>query len=75
MCGAVACVPWRLEAVERAIAGSERNDATAERAGKLAVDGARTLNFNQFKVPLMENLVRRAIRDAGKGDAGTGAAA
>ncbi len=34
-------------------------------AGKLAVDGARTLNFNHFKVPLMENLVRRAIRGAG----------
>ena len=64
VCGAVACVPWRLHAVERAIVGSGRDEATATRAGKLAVDGARTLNFNHFKVPLMENLVRRAIRDA-----------
>jgi xanthine dehydrogenase YagS FAD-binding subunit len=64
VCGAVACVPWRLEAVERAIVGSVRNEETATRAGKLAVEGARTLNFNQFKVALMENLVRRAIRDA-----------
>jgi hypothetical protein len=23
---------------------------------------AKTLNFNQFKVPLMENLIRRAVR-------------
>jgi xanthine dehydrogenase YagS FAD-binding subunit len=64
VCGAVACVPWRLESVERAIVGSPRNEETAARAGKLAVEGARTLNFNHFKVPLMENLVRRAIRDA-----------
>jgi xanthine dehydrogenase YagS FAD-binding subunit len=64
VCGAVACVPWRLEAVERALVGSARNEETATRAGKLAVEGARTLNFNHFKVALMENLVRRAIRDA-----------
>lgn len=73
VCGAVACVPWRLEAVERAITGSARSEDTANRAGQLAVDGARTLNFNHFKVPLMENLVRRAIRGQAQGD--TGAAA
>jgi hypothetical protein len=28
------------------------------------VQGATTLNFNHYKIPLMENLVRRAIRDA-----------
>ena len=64
VCGAVACVPWRLEAVERQITGRARNEETATQAGKLAVEGARTLNFNHFKIPLMENLVRRAIRDA-----------
>jgi xanthine dehydrogenase YagS FAD-binding subunit len=64
VCGAVACVPWRLEGVERQITGRARNEETATQAGKLAVEGARTLNFNHFKIPLMENLVRRAIRDA-----------
>jgi xanthine dehydrogenase YagS FAD-binding subunit len=64
VCGAVQCVPRRLVAVERAIIGSPRNDETAARAGKLAVEGATPLNYNQFKIPLMENLVRRAIRDA-----------
>lgn len=63
VCGAVACVPWRLEGVERHITGRARNEETAMQAGKLAVEGARTLNFNHFKIPLMENLVRRAIRD------------
>ncbi|HEY4212964.1 MAG TPA: xanthine dehydrogenase family protein subunit M [Steroidobacteraceae bacterium] len=63
-CGAVECVPRRLKSVEQAITGSPRNEDTANRAGKLAVEGASVLNFNQFKVPLMESLVRRAIRDA-----------
>jgi xanthine dehydrogenase YagS FAD-binding subunit len=63
VCGAVACVPFRLEAVEKAIVGSARNAETADRAGKLAVQGAQGRHLNQFKIPLMENLVRRAIRD------------
>jgi xanthine dehydrogenase YagS FAD-binding subunit len=57
-------VPRRLVDVEQLVTGSEKNEDVATRAGKLAVEGATTLNFNQFKVPLMENLVRRAIRDA-----------
>jgi xanthine dehydrogenase YagS FAD-binding subunit len=30
-------------------------------AGKLAVQGAVPLQFNAYKVPLMRNLVKRAI--------------
>ena len=63
-CGAVECVPRRLTDVEQLVAGQEKNDDVAARAGKASVEGATTLNYNQFKVPLMENLVRRAIRDA-----------
>ena len=63
-CGAVECVPRRLVNVEKALTGAAKNEDAANRAGKMAVDGATALNYNQFKVPLMENLVRRAIRDA-----------
>jgi xanthine dehydrogenase YagS FAD-binding subunit len=63
-CGAVECVPRRLAALEKALVGAAKNEETANRAGKLAVEGAVPLNLNHFKVPLMENLVRRAIRDA-----------
>jgi xanthine dehydrogenase YagS FAD-binding subunit len=63
-CGAVECVPRRLVDVERALTGSAKNEDSANRAGKMAIDGATALNYNRFKVPLMENLVRRAIRDA-----------
>jgi len=60
--GAVSCVPRRLTAVETAIAGKPRNEATADMAGKMAVEGAQTLRYNGYKVPLMRNLVKRAIR-------------
>ena len=62
--GAVQCVPRRLEAVENAVTGQLKNEATASVAGQSAVRGATTLNFNHFKVPLLQNLVTRAIRDA-----------
>lgn len=61
-CGAVECVPRRLEAVEDAIRGRPRTAALAARAGEVAVEGARPLNYNHFKVPLMANLVSRAVR-------------
>ncbi len=60
--GAVAARPLRLLAVERAIAGKPRNDETAKMAGEMAIEGALTLRHNAYKVPLMRNLVRRAVR-------------
>jgi xanthine dehydrogenase YagS FAD-binding subunit len=63
-CGGVECVPRRLKVVEDVVTGSTRDADVAALAGKTAVQGATTLNFNHFKIPLMENLVRRAIRDA-----------
>jgi xanthine dehydrogenase YagS FAD-binding subunit len=62
--GAVQCVPRRLEAVEQVVIGQPKNEATAALAGQVSVRGATTLNFNHFKIPLLQNLVTRAIRDA-----------
>ncbi len=53
--------PLRLKAVEDAVRGKPRNAATGQMAGKLAVQGAVPLQFNAYKVPLMRNLVKRAI--------------
>jgi xanthine dehydrogenase YagS FAD-binding subunit len=60
--GAVAATPKRLAGVEAAIKGKPRDEATADLAGKMAVEGAATLRHNGYKVPLMRNLVRRSIR-------------
>jgi len=53
--------PLRLKAVEDAVRGRPATAATGEMAGKLAVQGAVPLQFNAYKVPLMRNLVKRAI--------------
>jgi xanthine dehydrogenase YagS FAD-binding subunit len=53
--------PLRLLAVEDAVRGKPANAATGEMAGKLAVQGAVALQFNAYKIPLMRNLVKRAI--------------
>jgi xanthine dehydrogenase YagS FAD-binding subunit len=60
--GAVAAKPKRLAQVEAAIAGKPRDEQTADLAGRMAVEGAVTLRYNGYKVPLMRNLVKRAIR-------------
>jgi xanthine dehydrogenase YagS FAD-binding subunit len=65
--GAVAARPLRLAAVERAVAGRPRNEETAEMAGQLAIQGAQPLRHNAYKVPLMRNLVKRAIRGVNTG--------
>jgi xanthine dehydrogenase YagS FAD-binding subunit len=59
---AVAAKPRRLRNVEAAILGKPRNEDTAKMAGELAVEGAQTLRHNGYKVPLMRNLVKRAVR-------------
>ena len=58
----VAARPLRLRAVEDAVRGKTRTEDTAKAAGDLAIQGAQPLKFNAYKVPLMRNLVKRAIR-------------
>jgi len=62
--GAVQCVPRRLTVVEEVVTGQPKTAETASLAGQSAVRGATPLNFNHFKIPLLQNLVTRAIRDA-----------
>jgi xanthine dehydrogenase YagS FAD-binding subunit len=60
--GAVAARPLRLEHVEQAITGRALNEETATMAGERAIEGAFALRHNGYKIPLMRNLVRRAVR-------------
>lgn len=61
VCGAVQCTPRRLTSVERAIQGRPRNEATATMVAGMASQGARPLNQNAFKMPLMDNLVTKLL--------------
>ena len=62
VCGGVACTPHRLTNVESAVRGKSLSDESAESVAALASVGTVPLNYNHFKLPLMENLVRRAMR-------------
>ena len=64
---AAAARPLRLHAVEAAVVGKPRNEQTADLAGQIAVQGAQPLRYNGYKIPLMRNLVKRAIRGGGGG--------
>src|SRR5580692_810704 len=59
-CGGVSAVPRRLTAVEGIVKGKPAGEDIAKLAGQSATRGASPLNYNQFKIPLMANLVTRA---------------
>lgn len=59
--GQVAPIPWRAEAAEKALAGKTLNEATAASAGEAAVEGARPLSKNGYKVQLVRVAVKRAL--------------
>jgi xanthine dehydrogenase YagS FAD-binding subunit len=48
--------------VEEAVTGQPANEATAEMAGNIAIQGAQPLRYNGYKLPLLRNLVKRAVR-------------
>ena len=64
VCGAVQCTPRRVLGAEQLVRGQARSDQVAEAAGAAAVEGAEPLSFNGYKVPLMQSLVKRAVRGA-----------
>jgi xanthine dehydrogenase YagS FAD-binding subunit len=62
--GGVSCTPRRIGVAEETIKGKKVDQELAQLAGQSATRGARPLNYNHFKVPLMANLVMRSVRDA-----------
>jgi len=62
--GAVAPIPWRSENAERALAGKPLTAQTASAAAAAAVEGARALSGNAYKVEITKTAVKRAILQA-----------
>lgn len=59
--GAVAPVPWRSSEAEGALVGQPLTAVTAAAAGEAAVQGARPLSQNGYKVQITKTAVERAI--------------
>lgn len=61
-CGAVQCTPRRLSNVEDLLKGEQAGEEMETLAARIASAGAKPLNYNHFKEPLMANLAKRAVR-------------
>jgi xanthine dehydrogenase YagS FAD-binding subunit len=62
--GAVAPVPWRSQDAERALAGKPLNEQTAALAGDAAVQAAKPMSGNAYKIQIAKTAVKRAIMNA-----------
>ena len=62
VCGGVQCTPRRLREVEDVVAGEMPGGELETLVRRVASRGAEPLNFNHFKIPLMESLAARAVR-------------
>ena len=65
--GHVAPVPWQSAEAEQTLAGKAITDVVAEAAGAAALQSAKHLGGNRYKIQLARVAVKRAILAAGKG--------
>jgi len=63
--GAVAPIPWRSQAAEKALAGKRIDAVTAAAAADAALEGAKPMSRNGYKVQVAKTAVKRAILQAG----------
>jgi xanthine dehydrogenase YagS FAD-binding subunit len=59
--GAVAPIPWRAPEAERALAGQAITEATAAAAAEAALQNARALSQNAYKIQVAKTALKRAI--------------
>jgi xanthine dehydrogenase YagS FAD-binding subunit len=62
--GAVAPIPWRSPAAEAALAGKRLSEEAAMTAADAAVQGAKPMTSNAYKVQIARTAVKRAIMKA-----------
>jgi len=58
----VAPIPWRVPDVEKMLKGQRITPEVAAKAGAAAIQGARPLGKNAYKVPMTEAMVARTIQ-------------
>jgi len=63
--GGVGTVPWHVPAAEEFLAGKQLSEGVAAQAAQIALQGAKPMEQNQYKIPLTQALVRRALLKLG----------
>jgi len=62
--GAAAPVPWRAAAAEKMLEGQRLEEKLAAEAARAALEGAKPLQHNGYKLALLEAAARRALMGA-----------
>ena len=62
--GGVAPIPWRVSKAEAFLVGKTLSLEVLQEAGKLALQDAQPLEKNEYKIPLAQTIVRRALVSA-----------
>ncbi len=65
--GGVAHKPWRAEAAEEFLSGKVADPSTFSAAAEIALQDAKPLAHNEFKVELSKRSIRRALAVSAKG--------
>lgn len=63
--GGVAPIPWRVSKVEAMLDGKRITPELAAQAGQAAVEGAKPLAKNSYKIPLTAAIVKRTLTSLG----------
>ena len=59
--GGVAPIPWRAGKAEEFLRGKAINEANARRAGEIALEGAKSLKDNSYKIRIAQDLIQRGL--------------
>lgn len=59
--GGVAPIPWRAAKAENFLRGKKVDEGAAQKAAEIALEGARPLKDNTYKVDLAKSLTQRAL--------------
>jgi xanthine dehydrogenase YagS FAD-binding subunit len=64
--GGVGTKPWHSPEAEAALAGKAANEETFKAAAEAAMQGAKAMKYNAYKIPLAKLAIVRALREAVK---------
>jgi xanthine dehydrogenase YagS FAD-binding subunit len=59
--GGVAPIPWRAPKAEQFLHGKKIDEETTQKAGELALEGAKPLKDNVYKIAMAKSLIQRAL--------------